>query len=390
MAVIKDNYISLAADIAQVLNAAGGSVNQNEPLTYFRPAAKLNKWAKYKPVSYAQNARLLDNQFKLVNYGLDMAYLGTKTPQTVLIDASKGVDFYPYKLPTGGSNSPYRLSDFVGYNTDAVVPYSLSCSPTLEVLSFPAYISFTIKINSKAEFKLTDLAAFEDYFSGGYFAVLCSRGLALNSQVMMHKPSNPEQYENMLYGEIEVNSAGTYYLAAVYTRMPNEGEITDVSSVAENFMPIPDGYVSVKVTQKVVYAYLQIENLVNGSLYLDKTNLTIGGFGNMPSFTTYFPFGSVLSCSYELGFHVTMDSDSGQYYNEWYYTEQTIDHENGNTPRTTIFDNFPAYISLSELLGQDFEYSINIWSITLIPVLRKKEGQGFLGFEETPKYDVVL
>ena len=110
----------------------------------------------------------------------------------------------------------------------------------------------------------------------------------------------------------------------------------------------------------------------------------------MPRFTTYFPFGSVVSCSYELGFHVTMNSDWGQYYNEWYYTEQTIDHENGSTSRTTILDNFPAYISLSELLGQDFEYSINIWSITLIPVLRRISGQGFLGFEKTPKYDVVL
>ena len=373
-------------EIRNTLNRGGGRTD-NVHGSKYRKTSVINEWSKFKPQNSDNPFQLSEEERKLGNYGLDLTWSGSaRTPQSVLIDMSKGKDFYPYVT----LKPPFRSSDYLGYNPNAPAPYSLSCSSTLEVLSFPAYISFTIKINSEAEFKLTDLAAFEDSFSGGYFAVLCSEGLEINSQVMMHKPSNPEQYKNMLYGEIEVNKAGTYYLAAVYTRIPNEGEITDVSSVAENFMPIPDGYVSVKVTQKTVYAYLQIENLVNGSLYLDKTNLTIGGFGNMPSFTTYFPFGSVLSCSYELGFHVTMDSDSGQYYNEWYYTEQTIDHENGNTPRTTIFDNFPAYISLSELLGQDFEYSINIWSITLTPVLRRISGQGFLGFEETPKYDVVL
>lgn len=372
--------------IRNTLNRGGGRTD-NDFGSKFRKAANTNKWAKFKPQNSDNPFQLSEEERKLGNYGLDLTWSGSaRTPQSVLIDISQGKDFYPYVA----LKPPFRLSDYLGYNPKAPAPYSLSCSSTLEVLSFPAYIPFTVKINSEAEFKLTDLAAFEDSFSGGYFAVLCSEGLEINSQVMMHKPSNPEQYKNMLYGEIEVNKAGTYYLAAVYTRIPNEGEITDVSSVAENFMPIPDGYVSVKVTQKTVYAYLQIENLVNGYLYLDKTNLTVGGFGNMPRFTTYFPFGSVVSCSYELGFHVTMNSDWGQYYNEWYYTEQTIDHENGSTSKTTILDNFPAYISLSELLGQDFEYSINIWSITLIPVLRRISGQGFLGFEKTPKYDVVL
>lgn len=383
--ILPNNNLRVS-DIMATLNANGGSTDEKFS-SLFKAAANINKWAKFKPQNSDNLFKLSEEERKLGNYGLDLTWSGSaRTPQSLLIELSKGKDFYPYVT----LKPPFRMSDYLGYNTKAPAPYSLDCSPTLEVLSFPANIPFTIKINSNAEFKLTDLAAFEDSFNGGYFAVLCGEGLNANSKVIMHKPSDPEQYNNMLYGEIEVSKAGTYYLAAVYTNIPNAGETTDVSSVAENFMPIPDGYVSVKVTQKTVYAYLQIENLVNGSLYLDKTNLTIGGFGNMPRFTTYFPFGSVLSCSYELGFHVTMDSDSGQYYNEWYYTEQTIDHENGNTPRTTIFDNFPAYISLSELLGQDFEYSINIWSITLIPVLRRISGQGFLGFEETPKYDVVL
>lgn len=389
MAVIKDNYIDLAADIAQVLNAAGGSVNQNEPLTYFRPAAKLNKWAKYKPVSYAQNARLLDNQFKLVNYGLDMAYLGTKTPQTVIIDASKGKEFYPYKLPTGSSASPFRLSDFIGYNTEAKAPYSLSVSPNVSVQSFPATIPFTIILND-SEFKLTDLVAWEDTFSDGYFAILYSSGLNNNSQVMMYKPANPTQYNNMLYGEIQVSAPGTYYIVGVYAKESASNGTTDVSSRADNYMPIPNGYAKVTVSRNVVYGYVDVYNLVSDSLYLNKDAMVIQGFGSLPYATTRFPNGSTPACSYYLGFYATLSSDWGEYTGEWYFTEQTISHNGGTSGSTSYLDLFPGQISLSDLFKQDFDYSINIYSIRLTLILQRVSGEGFLGFDNTVTYDVVV
>lgn len=390
MAVIKDNNINLSTDIGQVLNAAGGSVNINQPLTYFTTAAKINKWSKKKPVSFAQAAPLLDNQFKLANYGLSVEYSsGAKQPQSIIIDAAKGKDFYPYQLPTGGEKSPYRLSDFVGYNTDAVAPYDLSVSTAISVQSFPATIPFTVILNN-SEFKLTDLQVFEDLFKSGYFAILYSTGLSTNSQVMMYKPSNPSQYANKLYGEISVNSAGTYHIVGVYAKQQASNGTTDVSSIADNYMPIPNGYAKVVVSRNVVYGYIDVYNLVSGSLWLDRETMAIRGFGSVPYATTRFPNGSTPACSYYLGFYATLSSDWGEYTGEWYFTEQTISHNGGDSGSTSYLDLFPSQISLSDLFRMDFDSGINIYSIRLTLELQKASGEGFLGFDKTIYYDITL
>lgn len=388
MAVIGTSNVDVST-IGNTLNSAGGSVTVNSPITYFTTAAKINKWSKKKPVSFAQAAPLLDNQFKLANYGLDVSYIGTKTPQTVMIDASKGKEFYPYKLPTGTSASPFRLSDFMGYNTAAKAPYSLSVSTDIQVQQFPATIPFTIVLNN-SEFKLTDLASWEDVFSNGYFAILYSQGLNNNSQVMMYKPANPTQYADKLYGEIPVSAPGTYHIVGVYAKESASNGITDVSSRADNYMPIPNGYAKVTVQRKVVYGYVDVSNLISGSLYLNRDAMVIQGFGSVPYATTRFPNGSTPACSYYLGFYATLSSDWGDYTGEWYFTEQTISHNGGDSGSTSYLDLFPSQISLSDLFRMDFDPSINIYSIRLTLELQRESGEGFLGFDKTVYYDVIL
>ncbi len=67
-----------------------------------------NKWAKYKPVKYQTDSEITDNQRKAVNYGLT----ATKIDRTTLATTEWG-----YEKPTGGNSSPYRLLDYMGYNT---------------------------------------------------------------------------------------------------------------------------------------------------------------------------------------------------------------------------------------------------------------------------------
>ena len=389
MAIIPDSNINLATNIRDVLNGAGGVVD-NDVVTFFSANAKINKWSKKKPVSFAQIAPLREEQFKQVNYGLSVEYSsGSKQPQSIIIDAANGKDFYPYKLPTGGENSPYRLSDFVGYNTKAAAPYDLSVSANISVQSFPATIPFTIILND-SEFKLTDLQVFEDLFKGGYFAILYSTGLSINSQVMMYKPSNPSQYENKLYGEITVNSAGTYHIVGVYASQLASNGTTDVSSIADNYMPIPNGYAKIIVSRNVVYGYINVYNLVSGSLWLDRETMTIRGFGSIPYVTTRFPNGSTPSCSYYLGFHATISSNYGDYSSEWFFREQVISHNGGSTSSTSYLDLFPSQISLSDLFRMDFDSGINIYSIRLTLDLQKESGEGFLGLDKVTYYDVTL
>ena len=122
MAVIPNNNIDLAKNIGQVLNSAGGSVNQNQPLTYFQADAKINDNSRYKPVSYGKNFDMTDNDFYAVDWGFSIpTYSNFGTMKTAI----KNGETWTYVRPSGGSSSPYRLGDFRGYDTEAQVPFKM-------------------------------------------------------------------------------------------------------------------------------------------------------------------------------------------------------------------------------------------------------------------------
>lgn len=121
MAIIKSNNINLSKDIGQVLNEAGGSVNVNKPLTFFTEGAKINKWAKYKPVILEINA-CQDLDSTKPNYVREwwrgkVGNCGISIP-SIKLDM---LGNHPpvYEIPQGGSSSPLRLGDFINYKTDA-------------------------------------------------------------------------------------------------------------------------------------------------------------------------------------------------------------------------------------------------------------------------------
>lgn len=70
----------------------------------------LNKWSKFKPVSYNTTSPITDSILKTLNYGLQ----ATKIDRTTLATSE-----WTYLRPTGGQYSPYRLGDFRGYNHQA-------------------------------------------------------------------------------------------------------------------------------------------------------------------------------------------------------------------------------------------------------------------------------
>ena len=118
--------------------------------------------------------------------------------------------------------------------------------------------------------------------------------------------------------------------------------------------------------------------------------MVIQGFGSVPHATTKFPNGSTPACSYYLGFYATLTSDWGDYAGEWYFTEQTISHNGGDSGSTSYLDLFPSQISLYDLFKVDFDPSINIYSIRLTLELQRESGEGFLGFDKTVYYDITL
>ena len=47
------------SDVRDTLNSAGGSVN-NDVASAFKESAKINRWAKYKPIDYPEKLIELD------------------------------------------------------------------------------------------------------------------------------------------------------------------------------------------------------------------------------------------------------------------------------------------------------------------------------------------
>lgn len=109
-------------DIRDTLNANGGNVT-NVLGTFFKDAAKINKWAKFKPVSYKGDfptgGKQWEGDANSSIWGMIVSILNNAESQgggKSVYDRPLNSDYnYKYNIPVGGVNSPYRLQDFCGY-----------------------------------------------------------------------------------------------------------------------------------------------------------------------------------------------------------------------------------------------------------------------------------
>lgn len=356
-------------EIGSILNVAGGSVNINQPLTFFTAAAKINKWARNKPEDYNKVTALSDRERKLNNFGLRVS-IGASAPNDLLARAASGEDFCPHTLPTGGEAHPYRLSDFLGYNTAAPAPYIIDAETNVTTQAYPTYGHFEVMENSGAEFTFREMGLIE----GMHLAILYTDG----DNYYLFNPA--EESDDGVRTNITFNRAGTYGAMAVYTNYAGGFGIVDVTTMAETFVPVPDSYRSIKVTTIVVYAKATVS--WGGSLYYNQYDKSIGGF-NMPRVALTYPNGSTPSFIYELGFYIRVDSDFGDYYGEWYYSEEAISGGGNSSAETLVLASFPTHISLSDIIGAHFDPNTTVYYISLRPMVRRISGQGWLEIANT-------
>lgn len=131
--IIPDIDVNLATEVRDVLNDAGGKVNDNL-LSFFTEDAKLKKWSKHKPVKYNSDFPLTEEEYDKL-YGDKLywwkAYDGLCgfTQDSIkfntiddIINAYRNNQTFVYDLPTGGQLYPCRLGDFRNYDTDAKSP----------------------------------------------------------------------------------------------------------------------------------------------------------------------------------------------------------------------------------------------------------------------------
>ena len=75
----------------------------------------INKWSKWKPVSFNKNTGITAFDLYSINYGLT-TLIGAATPQLAADNESI------YLKPPGGKSSPYRMGDFRSYLHDSIPP----------------------------------------------------------------------------------------------------------------------------------------------------------------------------------------------------------------------------------------------------------------------------
>lgn len=114
-------------DIRDTLNAYGGNVNNNVE-TFFSEGAKINMWSKRKPVKGVPAGMNVvepnrdGNWYIGVDLNCGIIPSQIPTPKQAITQGSE-YD-WTYELPTGGKDSPLRIGDFGGYNTQATPPFN--------------------------------------------------------------------------------------------------------------------------------------------------------------------------------------------------------------------------------------------------------------------------
>lgn len=84
--------------------------------------AYINKWSKYKPVhnNFTTNRPADWWKGSMRNCGIE--YLQHNSVKNLIDSINSGISQHPYLPPSGGTNSPFRLGDFCGYNSDSLSP----------------------------------------------------------------------------------------------------------------------------------------------------------------------------------------------------------------------------------------------------------------------------
>lgn len=229
MAVIPSTNVNLATNICDVLNAAGGSVGSDGNVaSFFTSEAKINKWAKFKPV-ICSNQPFLDDDRRwqgdtgLCGFASDSIVFGSAAE---LVSAYISGSTFVYEIPSGGTKEPMRLGDFRLYYTDAKAPI-LSFGYTGQMASNDSSSSstFTIlgngDIDTAYNLRMSDIlpdgatALAEYYF--GIIIVNSSGSVVLTKSSGTGIGTSASFTQNITVKQTEVGSAGVYTAYPMFT-----------------------------------------------------------------------------------------------------------------------------------------------------------------------------
>ena len=193
--------IQMPDDFAAILQISGTD------LETICKCTGINKWAKYKPVSKNVIEALTEAQRQSVNYGIskiptwsninkmiEFWLLNNRSSSTNYPDCGLADEYWDYTHPSGGSGSPYRLTDFaisssVGYKHDAEAPLKGLQSLSAQITANGQLVLvWNTGAQSSMTLKYTDLkydGGSQISLSGFYFTAILARVGATGTQYAM-------------------------------------------------------------------------------------------------------------------------------------------------------------------------------------------------------------
>lgn len=231
-----------------------GTTSRN--INYLCQHSNINKWAKGKPIPYATNGGITDDNRKFANQGFNLNSV-TSISIAQLWNAAKANKDWEYTPPTGGTEQPFRLGDFRGYNHNAVQPYNYNSFPTkVESYNTTCEVSFRILKNTNAELTLSDFAHFENFgsFSGWRYGIAYKHSSWNNADTQFMYGSSVTANTNEIIIEGTLPKSGTYEILPIITK--ETGTTTD----ALESIYLPNGYRTLIFEQKNAFATVTITN----------------------------------------------------------------------------------------------------------------------------------
>ncbi len=272
----------------------------------------INRWAKYKPVALSVintisqlNADLTwkstADWWKGANGNCGLTFLSYNTvaaARTAIVD---GANVWNYIKPTGGSISPYRLTDFNQYYHTAPCP-TTSVGASDAQLKAGAILTVMVatSIDDDLSLKLNHVGSFADYYylaalftSSGTLALLHTSSKKVGAYNSGETISIEIPYNNGTYGYEGKLSEGTTYKC--FVMMSSVAYTCATSAQNGTYIPLPQnnsnaGLGSTDVRCLASSQYASVDATADGRIVSWVVNLY--GAGNPNSVTVQLIYAS--------------------------------------------------------------------------------------------------
>lgn len=174
---VQNGIISSPISLRDVQTALGEKFTE---LSTACTSSKINMFAKYKPVRYPSVVPLNGDERQGIHKDWGLILPKSTSVTDIIKEINGHSNGWTYERPTGGSASPYRLSDFEGYNHNAKFEPTLSAPTVVEngIQGKTMRVSFSMQLFSTSPdqiehpensdiIQLSDLSI-ADYYFGVY------------------------------------------------------------------------------------------------------------------------------------------------------------------------------------------------------------------------------